>query len=72
MNIRDKYKIGYIFQEPSYQILCTKVKDELAFGPKQLKLNKIKIEEIVKRECKRFNLNPEDKPINLSSEDMRK
>tara|TARA_B100000586_G_scaffold186597_1_gene137150 strand:- start:212 stop:2479 length:2268 start_codon:yes stop_codon:yes gene_type:complete len=72
VDLRNKYKIGYIFQEPSYQILCTKVKDELAFGPKQLKLNKIKIEEIVKRECKRFNLNPEDNPINLSSEDMRK
>ena len=33
----ENIKIGYIFQEPSYQILSTSVREELAFGPKQLK-----------------------------------
>ena len=37
----ENIKIGYIFQEPSYQILSTSVREELAFGPKQLKFKKI-------------------------------
>lgn len=72
ISIKKNNRIGYIFQESSYQILSTKVKDEIAFGPKQLKFDEQHIQDIVKRECKRFNLNPEDNPINLSSEDLRK
>jgi len=72
IKIKNNFKIGYIFQEASYQILCTKVKDEIAFGPRQLKIDQNKINQIVDRECERFNLNPDDNPINLSSEDLRK
>ncbi len=72
ITIAEGHSIGYIFQEASYQILSTKVKDEIAFGPKQLKFTQKKIDKIVKRECYRFNLNPEANPINLSSEDLRK
>ena len=71
--LKDKnIKIGYIFQESSYQILATKVGEEIAFGPKQLKIPTNKINNIVNRECKRFNLNKNDNPINLAPEELRK
>ena len=65
-------KIGYIFQEPSYQILSTSVREELAFGPKQLKFEKDQIDKIVLSESKRFDLKLNENPINLSPEDLRK
>ena len=65
-------KIGYIFQEPSYQILSTSVREELAFGPKQLKFEKEQIDKIVLSESKRFDLKLNENPINLSPEDLRK
>ena len=68
----ESVKIGYIFQEPSYQIISTTVKEELAFGPKQLKFEKNKIEEIVSFESERFGLKLNENPINLSPEDLRK
>ena len=68
----EKVKIGYIFQEPSYQILSTSVRDELAFGPKQLKFKKEQIEKIVLSESKRFDLKLNENPINLPPEDLRK
>ena len=71
--IKDKnIKIGYIFQEPSYQILSTTVKEELAFGPKQLKFKKDKIDKIVSFESQRFDLKLNENPINLSPENLRK
>ena len=69
---RENIKIGYIFQEASYQILSTKVGEEIAFGPKQLKIPSNEINEIINRECKRFNLNKNDNPINLAPEELRK
>ena len=68
----EKVKIGYIFQEPSYQILSTSVKEELAFGPKQLKFKQEQIDRIVSFESKRFNLELNHNPINLSPENLRK
>ena len=68
----EKIKIGYIFQEPSYQILSTSVKEELAFGPKQLKFKQDKIDKIVSFESERFDLELKQNPINLSPEDLRK
>ena len=65
-------KIGYIFQEPSYQILSTSVREELAFGPKQLKFKKEEIDKIVLSESERFDLQLNENPINLSPEDLRK
>ena len=67
-----KIKIGYIFQEPSYQILSTTVKEELAFGPKQLKFQNYQIDKIVLFESERFNLELNKNPINLSPENLRK
>ena len=68
----ENIKIGYIFQEPSYQILSTSVREELAFGPKQLKFSKEQIDKIVLSESKRFDLKLNENPINLSPEDLRK
>jgi len=68
----ENIKIGYIFQEPSYQILSTSVREELAFGPKQLKFKKEQIDKIVLSESKRFDLKLNENPINLSPEDLRK
>ncbi len=68
----ENIKIGYIFQEPSYQILSTSVREELAFGPKQLKFEKDQIDKIVLSESKRFDLKLNENPINLSPEDLRK
>jgi len=65
-------RIGYVFQEPSYQILSTSVKEELAFGPKQLKFTKEKVDKIVSFESERFNLKLNQNPINLSPENLRK
>ena len=71
--IKDKkIKIGYIFQEPSYQILSTTVKEEIAFGPKQLKFEKNQIDKIIMSEAKRFDLKLNENPINLSPENLRK
>ena len=39
-------RVGYVFQNPDFQICCQKVQDELEFGPKNLKLGK---EEIAQR-----------------------
>ena len=68
----DNIKIGYIFQEPSYQILSTSVREELAFGPKQLKFKEEQIDKIVLSESERFDLKLNENPINLSPEDLRK
>jgi energy-coupling factor transport system ATP-binding protein len=65
-------KIGYIFQEPSYQILSTTVREELAFGPKQLKFKKDQIDKVVSFESERFGLELNQNPINLSPENLRK
>ena len=71
--IKDKnIKIGYIFQEPSYQILSTTVREELAFGPKQLKFKKDQIDKITLFESERFGLDLNQNPINLSPENLRK
>ena len=68
----DNIKIGYIFQDPSYQILSTSVREELAFGPKQLKFEEEQIDKIVLSESERFDLKLNENPINLSPEDLRK
>ncbi len=45
--------VGYVFQNPSYQLFCSNVRDEIKFGLKNLKLNKkdtvLKTNEVMKR-----------------------
>jgi energy-coupling factor transport system ATP-binding protein len=64
--------VGYVFQEPTNQIVTMKVCDELAFGPQQLGRQETDIEEAVNREMARFGLNAEDVPLHLSPANARK
>jgi energy-coupling factor transporter ATP-binding protein EcfA2 len=40
--------VGYTFQNPDCQLFCKTVNDEIAFGPKQLKLSKEEVDRRVK------------------------
>lgn len=40
--------VGYTFQNPDCQLFCKTVKDEIAFGPKQLNLSKEEVDQRVK------------------------
>lgn len=40
-------KIGYVFQNTDVQLFCSRVSDEIAFGPSQMGLNKSEIEKRV-------------------------
>ena len=37
-------KVGYVFQNPDYQLFCNSVHDEVAFGPRQLGLARDEVE----------------------------
>lgn len=37
-------KVGYVFQNPDYQLFCDSVRDEVAFGPRQVGLARDKVE----------------------------
>ena len=69
---RHRGTVGYVFQEPTNQIVTMKVCDELAFGPQQLGRQETDIEEAVNREMARFGLNAEDVPLHLSPANARK
>jgi len=64
--------IGYVFQEPVNQIVTMKVVDELAFGPLQLGWDEAAVEQVVRRELKRYDLAPEAVPLHLSPAEARK
>lgn len=42
-------RVGYVFQNPDEQLFCRLVKDEVRFGPYNLKYTPERIEELVKR-----------------------
>jgi energy-coupling factor transport system ATP-binding protein len=48
--------VGYVFQNPDYQIFSNTVKEELEFGPLQLKLPREEIEKRVKHVMKVLNI----------------
>lgn len=67
-------QVAYVFQNPDFQICCQTVREELEFGPKNLKLHK---EEIVRRRdevaeifdfCDRLD----EKPFSLSKGERQK
>jgi energy-coupling factor transport system ATP-binding protein len=60
--------LGYVFQSPSHMLFAPTVRDELAFGPTNLKHTKEKIEEEVKEALKIVNLSDkeQDPPLALS------
>ncbi len=65
-------KIGIVFQDPDWQLFNLSVKDEVAFGPKNLKLNNI--EERVKSALSLVGLNgfEDAEPFRLSQGQKQK
>ena len=67
-------QVGYVFQNPDFQICCQSVKEELEFGPKNLKLHE---EEIARRseevaEIFGFDERYDEKPFSLSKGERQK
>ncbi len=60
--------LGYVFQSPSHMLFAPTVRDELAFGPTNMKHTKVQIELEVKESLKTVNLseNENDPPLALS------
>ncbi|XGB40745.1 MAG: ATP-binding cassette domain-containing protein [Nodosilinea sp. LVE1205-7] len=58
-------RVGYVFQEPTLQMLATSVADEIAFAPRQLGWSPRAVAAAVERELTRFKLPPDENPINL-------
>ncbi len=60
--------LGYVFQSPSHMLFAPTVRDELAFGPTNMKHTKEQIEQEVKEALKIVNLSDKEKdpPLALS------
>jgi energy-coupling factor transporter ATP-binding protein EcfA2 len=60
--------LGYVFQSPSHMLFAPTVREELAFGPQNLKHSKEDIEQEVKEALQIVNLsdNEQDPPLALS------
>lgn len=61
--------VGYVFQNPSYQLFCSNVKDEIKFGLKNLKLNDREIALKAREVMERFHLTEyaKSQPMTLGS-----
>jgi energy-coupling factor transport system ATP-binding protein len=60
--------LGYVFQSPSHMLFAPTVREELAFGPKNLKHTPAQIEQQVKHSLEIVNLadKEDDPPLSLS------
>src|SRR5690606_13685058 len=58
-------RVGYVFQEPTFQMLAGTVEDEIAFGPRQLGWPEEVVQAVVDRERARFDLPLGVNPVNL-------
>ncbi|MFX0167934.1 MAG: ABC transporter ATP-binding protein [Candidatus Hodarchaeota archaeon] len=67
-------QVGYVFQNPDFQICCQSVKEEMEFGPKNLKLNKEEIERRRDEVAKLFGFDQrlDEKPFSLSKGERQK
>ena len=67
-------KVGVVFQNPDDQLFMNKVYDDIAFGPRNYKLNEEKVKEKVDKVMKELNIeNLKDRsPNNLSGGEKRK
>jgi energy-coupling factor transport system ATP-binding protein len=65
-------QVGYVFQEPVNQVVTMTVRDELAFGPRQLGWGEAAVTEVVERELARFGLDPDAIPLHLVPAEARK
>lgn len=48
--------VGYVFQNPDHQIFAPSVREEIAFGPRNLGLNRVEVEERVEAALAAFDL----------------
>ena len=48
--------VGYVFQNPDYQIFCATTREELAFGPRNLGLSEAEVRRRVEEALARFDL----------------
>jgi energy-coupling factor transport system ATP-binding protein len=64
--------VGYVFQEPVNQMVTMSVKDELAFGPRQLGWGEADVKRAVQRELERFDLPANAVPLRLTPTEARK
>jgi len=68
-------KVGLVFQYPEHQLFEETVRDDIAFGPKNLGLDDDEIQERVHWACELVGLNPdilERSPFELSGGQMRR
>jgi energy-coupling factor transporter ATP-binding protein EcfA2 len=66
--------VGYVFQNPDFQICCQTVKDEMEFGPKNLKLKQEEIDRRRDEVAKLFGFDEllDEKPFSLSKGERQK
>jgi len=50
--------VGYVFQNPDYQIFCSTTREELSFGPRNLGLSETEIQERTEEALAYFGLEP--------------
>lgn len=62
-------EVGYVFQNPSYQLFCASVKEEIRFGLKNLKLKDVEIKSKSREIMEKFDLwnLRNTQPVSLSS-----
>jgi energy-coupling factor transport system ATP-binding protein len=68
----ERVRVGYVFQEPGLQVVATTVRDELAFGPRNLGWPEERVREVTERELGRFALMPEANPLEMTRSQARK
>ncbi|HXF56027.1 MAG TPA: ATP-binding cassette domain-containing protein [Actinomycetota bacterium] len=68
----DGVRVGYVFQEPTLQVIAPTVREELAFGPRNLGWQEDRVEEAVEREASRFRLSLEANPLAMTRSEARR
>ncbi|MEP6843741.1 MAG: ABC transporter ATP-binding protein [Pseudolysinimonas sp.] len=67
-------RVGYVFQNPDEQLFARKIRDEIAFGPKNLGVDKAEIDERVTRSLHRAGLDgmEDTHPYHLSLSERKR
>jgi|YNPNPStandDraft_1061719.scaffolds.fasta_scaffold08373_2 cobalt/nickel transport system ATP-binding protein len=71
---RFRKDVAMVFQNPDTQLFCPTVRDEVAFGPLQLDMSRVEVEERVGEIMERLRIAPlaERAPFNLSGGEKKK
>jgi energy-coupling factor transport system ATP-binding protein len=66
--------VGYVFQDPDKQLFATKVRKEIEFGPKNLRVSSREIEKIIEKVVEELRLKNllDESPYSLSRGDRQK